>query len=190
MSAIFSLAILFVVFLVFSALLILVIGSIFRKERGKLVNKVKRVVLRFDDLYSKYKEKLRIERYDEYEGENRYLCFSLGSMLLSEEQTFWFLEMVHCRANGDTNEKIKMQIAEKEGKWRPQIKFGSFGSFDDITINYYGDLDDTNELIEFNSKAEAEAYVEKATRRNRVSDSNDRVFAFQSEGNEGKPFIN
>lgn len=141
--------------------------------------------LSFEELYKRYRSKLRLERYDD---NGNYLCFSLGSMLLSEAQTYWLLQMVHANTQG-AKEKIQMRVKERHGKWRPEIKFGSFGRFDSITINYYGDLDDTNSLVEYNSQAEAEAYVKRVTKANRVSDSNDRIFYFQSEGNEGKPFL-
>jgi hypothetical protein len=111
-------------------------------------------------------------------------------MLLTEAQTYWLLQMVHSRKTKGSKEKIQMRVKERNGKWRPEIKFGSFGKFGSITINYYGDLDDTNALVEYDSQAEAEAYVQKVTKANKVSDSNSRIFYFQSEGNEGKPFIN
>ena len=143
--------------------------------------------LSFEELYKIYKPKLRLERYDD---NGNYLCFSLGSMLLTEAQTYWLLQMVHSRKTKGSKEKIQMRVKERNGKWRPEIKFGSFGKFGSITINYYGDLDDTNALVEYDSQAEAEAYVQKVTKANKVSDSNSRIFYFQSEGNEGKPFIN
>lgn len=119
----------------------------------------------------RYSDKLDIK-----EARGYYVIGRLGDMMLSS------MACINLCAMLNSKEKFKLRVEERDGKFYPQVKFGSHGGYQDILVLRYGDYEDEEVTPVYNTRERAEHYCENVTSHGAFADKSIQIFAATNVG--------